>query len=200
MDKKITTIILVRSAVLGAVGAVIHQFGLRLPIFPGFMSLDIGNLPALIGAITTGPLTGFLVVFLTNVLDALVFGTNSGGIGNLANFVMGAALVVPVGFIYKRRKNVLGYAIGGVTGILCTAIVAAFVNYFVLLPLFSRIFMPMETILSMANAVNPRVTTVPQLIIFAIIPFNLLKGTMVVVFGFIMYRTLSPVLKLLEKT
>lgn len=193
MQKKMTTVVTVRSALLGAAGAVLMQFGIRLPIFPGFLSLDVGNLPALIGAVTTGPLTGLLAMLVKNLLDPLIFGTNTGGVGNFANFVMGAALVVPLGLIFKYRRDTLGYIAGSAAGIICTAIAAAIMNYFVLLPLFTRLFMPMETILAMAYAVNSNVTSVPRLIVFAIIPFNLLKGFVVVVLGFAIYRSLKPI-------
>jgi riboflavin transporter FmnP len=194
MNKKITTIVLVRSAIFGAIGSVLMQFSLTLPIFPGFLSLDLGNLPPLIAAITTGPLAGFLSMLIKNLLDPIIFGTNTGGIGNFANFLMGAALVVPIGFVFKKHKTVTGLLVGGAAGIVCTAIVAAFVNYFILIPLFARIFIPMETIISIANAVNHNVNDIFTLIIFAVIPFNLLKGAVVVTVGFFIYLPLRPVM------
>jgi LPXTG-motif cell wall-anchored protein len=198
MNKKITTIVLVRSALLGAIGSVLMQFSLTLPIFPGFLSLDLGNLPPLIAAITTGPLAGFLSMLIKNLLDPIIFGTNTGGIGNFANFLMGVALVVPIGFVFKKYKNIPGYLVGGAAGVVCTAIVAAFVNYFILIPLFARIFIPMETIISVANAVNDNVDSMFTLIIFAIVPFNLLKGVIVVAVGFLIYLPLRPVMSRLS--
>ena len=194
MFEKMSTKVMVRSSLLGAISAVLMQLSIRLPIFPGFLSLDIGNLPAVVGALTTGPLTGLLTLLIKNLVDPLIFGTNTGGIGNLANFVMGAALVVPIGIIFRKHPNNLGYLIGSATGILCTIIAAIIMNYFVLLPLFTRLFMPMETIIGIANAVNSNVNNVVTLIIFAIVPFNLLKATVVVVLGFIIYRALKPVM------
>ncbi|MCL1885059.1 MAG: ECF transporter S component [Defluviitaleaceae bacterium] len=191
MTKKITTTIMVRAALLGAIAAVLMQFGLRMPIFPGFLSLDIGDLPALIGAITTGPLTGLLTLLIKNLINPIIFGTNTGGIGNFADFVMGAALILPIGIIFKKRKDNLGYIIGSAAGLVCLTIVASIMNYFVLIPLFSRIFMPMERILELAYAVNSNVTSLSTLILFAIIPFNLLKGTAVLILGFIIYKYLA---------
>jgi len=192
MHKKL--VIMIRASILGAIGAVLMQFSFRLPIFPGFLSMDISGLPALIGAITTGPLTGIAVSLVKNLLDPLIFGTNTGGIGNFANFIMDTALVVPIGLVYKRRKDNIGYLAGGAAGIASLAVVAAIVNYYILLPLFSRIFMPMETIIGIANAVNSNVQSVFTLILFAIIPFNLIKGGLVVLVGFLLYQALRPIL------
>jgi riboflavin transporter FmnP len=189
---------MVRSALLGAIAAVLMQFDLRLPIFPGFLGLDVSDLPALIGAVTTGPLSAVLISLVKNLLDPIIFGTNTGGIGNFANFVMGVALVVPIGIIYQKRKNLSGYIIGGAVGIVSLVITACIVNYFILLPLYSELFIPMDTIISIANAVNSNVTDVFTLLLFAIVPFNLLKGGITVILGYILYRVLKPVFNQLD--
>lgn len=198
MKKKISTAVMVRSALLGAIAAVLMQFDLRLPVFPGFLGLDVSDLPALIGAVTTGPLSAVLISLVKNLLDPIIFGTNTGGIGNFANFVMGVALVVPIGIIYQRRKNLSGYIIGSAAGIVTMVITACVVNYFILLPLYSELFIPMDTIISIANAVNSNVTDVFTLLLFAIVPFNLLKGGITVVLGYILYRVLKPVFNQLD--
>ena len=190
---------MIRSALLGAIATVLMQFSLRLPIFPGFLSLDVSDLPALIGAITTGPITGLLTLLIKNLLDPLIFGTNTGGIGNFANFIMGVSLVLPIGIVFKKRSDNIGYALGSFFGIVSLIIVSSLTNYFILIPLYSRIFIPIDRIIEMANAINSNVTGVPTLIIFAIIPFNLLKGFIVVVFGFAIYRSLNPVLSRLRR-
>ena len=195
MKTRLPTIVIARTAMLGAIACVLMQFDLRLPIFPGFLGLDVSDVPAIIGAITTGPITGLLVVLLKNILDPIIFGTNTGGIGNLANFVIGIALVVPIGVVYHRFKSPKGYLLGSVFGIVIMAIVAVAMNYFVLLPLYSRLFMPMDTILDIANAVNSNVTSVRTLLIFAIVPFNLLKGSLTVLFGYLLYRALKPIFR-----
>ena len=195
MNRKISTNVMVRAALLGAVAAVLMQLSIRLPIFPGFLSLDVSDMPAIIGAITTGPLTGLLTLLVKNILDPIIFGTNTGGIGNFADFVMGAALVLPIGLVYKRRKNASGYIIGSAAGIVLLLIVSSIVNYFILLPLYSEIFIPMETIISIANAINSNINSVPTLILYAMVPFNLLKGSITVALGYGLYRALQPVLK-----
>ncbi|MCL1986807.1 MAG: ECF transporter S component [Firmicutes bacterium] len=197
-NKSMSTAIMVRAALLGAIGTVLMQLSTPLAIFPGFLTLDVSDLPALIAAITTGPLTALLATLIKNLLDPIIFGTNTGGIGNFANFIMGAALVVPIGFIYQRNKTAMGYLLGGAVGIVTMVIAAVLTNYFILLPLYTELFIPMEAILSMANAVNSNVTDVFTLIILAIVPFNILKGGIVVTIGYALYRALKPVLRQLQ--
>ncbi|MCL1863888.1 MAG: ECF transporter S component [Defluviitaleaceae bacterium] len=193
------TVIMVRAAILGAIATVLWQLRVSLPIFPGFLSLDVSDVPALVGAITTGPLTGLLVLLIKNLLDPLIFGTNTGGIGNLADFIMGASLVVPIGFIFKKRSDTIGYMLGAATGIVSLVVISSIVNYLILIPLYSRIFIPLETIISISHAINHRVVDVYTLILFAFVPFNLLKGGIVVTLGFVLYRALSPIMASLRK-
>jgi len=198
MNRKITTNLLVRVALLAVIATIMKQFNLRLPLFPGFLQLDVSELPAVIAVVTTGPLAGFLVVLLKNILDPIIFGTNTGGVGNFANFIMGTALILPFALVYRWRKDSIGYLLGSIAGILSLLVVSSLVNYFIMLPLFVRLFMPMETIIGIANAVNDRVVDVPTLIVFAIAPFNLVKGSLVMVLGFALYRGLRPVFRAIE--
>ncbi|MCL2387126.1 MAG: ECF transporter S component [Defluviitaleaceae bacterium] len=198
MFEKRSVKVMVRASLLGSISVILKQLNITLPIFPSFLDLDISDVPAIVGAITTGPLTGLLIVLIKNLIDPILFGTTTAGIGNLGNFVMGSALVVPIGIVFQKRRDSLGYLLGGVLGILCTVIAAVFMNYFVLLPLFDRFFIPMETIIAIAHAVNSNVTSKFTLIIFAIIPFNLLKATLVVAIGFLIYRALRPVMERLR--
>ena len=198
-NRKITTNVLVRVALLAVIATVIKQFGIRLPIFPGFLQLDVSELPAVIGAVISGPFVGFLVVLLKNILDPIIFGTNTGGIGNFANFIMGVSLVVPFAIVYQKRKDAIGYLIASAVGIVSLVIVASLVNYFIMLPLFTRLFMPMETIIGIANAVNSNVTNVFTLILFAIVPFNIVKGLLTMILGFALYRVLRPMFKAISQ-
>lgn len=189
MKKRMSTVTMVRISLLGVMGFILMQFDLRLPIFPSFLALDVSDLPGLIGALVMGPVAGIFISLIKNLLD-FITGSNTGGIGQFANFVIGISLIVPIGFVYQRRKNIQGYLIGSAVGIVCMVIVASLMNYFVLLPLFSRLFMPMETILYVASNVNSNVTNVYTLIIFAIVPFNLLKGGLTVALGFVLHKVL----------
>lgn len=185
---------MVRAAVLGGIGVVMMQFSIRLPIFPGFLALDAADLPALVGAITTGPLTGLLAMLIRHLLDPLIFGTTTGGIGNLANFTMGVALIMPISLVVKHKPSKSGYLLGALAGVVSLIIVSTLVNYFVMLPLFSRLFFPMERIIEMGNAVNSNIHDVFTLILFAFIPFNLLRGVLVALLGYIFYRAMQPIL------
>jgi riboflavin transporter FmnP len=53
---------------------------------------------------------------------------------------------------------------------------------------------PLETILGMASKVNGLVTGLESMIIFAVAPFNLVKGVACSVINLLLYKRLSKVL------
>ena len=84
-------------------------------------------------------------------------GTMTAGVGAVANFLFGCAYVVPAGLIYRfRHKKSRVHAVAGMAaGTVLTAILACFVNAFVLLPAYGKAFgMPIETFIQMGSAVH----------------------------------------------
>jgi riboflavin transporter FmnP len=73
------------------------------------------------------------------------------------------------------------------------AVTGGIMNYFVLLPFYTR-FMPIEAIIEMGAAVNDRITSLKDIVIYAIIPFNIFKGIVISVITALLYKKLSPVI------
>jgi riboflavin transporter FmnP len=73
------------------------------------------------------------------------------------------------------------------------ALTGGIMNYFVMLPFYAR-FMPVEAIIEMGAAVNDRITSLKDIVIYAIIPFNILKGVIVAFITALLYKKLSPVI------
>ena len=70
------------------------------------------------------------------VLHILFKGTTTAGVGDFANFLIGCALVVPAGMIYRRKKSRKGAVTGMFVGTVFMVIVGCFLNAFVLLPVY----------------------------------------------------------------
>ena len=68
-------------------------------------------------------------------------------------------------------------------------------NAWYLLPKFCELYgMPMSAILEMSAAVNPAITSVSTLVLFAVVPFNLLKGALVSALTFVLYKRVERLL------
>lgn len=185
-----------RVAVLTAIASVMMLFEIPLWFAPGFYKLDLSELVILMGGFALGPGAAVLIEFLKNLINILLLnGTTTAYIGEFANFITGCAFVVPAALIYKYHKNKKGAIISMIVGSLSLALIGSLLNYFVLIPAFSRIYnMEMEAIIGMGAAVNPLVSDLKTLVIFAVAPFNLVKGLICSVFSLILYKHVSKIL------
>ena len=106
---------------------------------------------------------------------------------------MGAALLIPASVIYHRHKTRKNALIGMLIGTICTAVVGVLVNKFIMLPFYMGAFhMDMEGILAFAKVSG--VDTEWKLLLLVTGPFNLLKGVVLSVVTFLIYKPLSPIL------
>lgn len=182
-------------AVLTAIASVMMLFEIPLWFAPGFYKLDLSELVILMGGFALGPGAAILIEFLKNLINTLLNGTTTAYIGEFANFITGCAFVVPAALIYKYHKNKKGAIISMIVGSLSLALIGSLLNYFVLIPAFSRFYnLPIENIIGMGAAVNPLVSDLKTLVIFAVAPFNLVKGVICSVFSLILYKHVSKIL------
>ena len=184
-----------RVAVLTAIAAVLMLLEFPLWFAPGFYKLDLSETVILMGGFALGPGAAILIEFLKNLINILLNGTDTAYIGELANFITGCAFVVPAAVIYKYHKNKKGALLSMIVGSLSLALIGSLLNYFVLIPAFSRFYnLPIENIIGMGAAVNPLVTDMKSLVVCAVAPFNLVKGIFCSTLAMLLYKRVSKVL------
>lgn len=189
--KRISVSHMTKIAMMGVLAFIIMQLSAPIPIFPAFLKLDVSDLPALIAAFAMGPLAGVLVSAIKNILHLLQ--TTTGGVGELANFFIASAITIPAALIYRRHKTKQSAIIGLIVGTITMAIAGGIANYFVLLPFYSKI-MPVDIIINMGAVVNPNISNFETLVLYGIIPFNLVKGAVLSVITLLIYKHISPIL------
>ncbi|ATW28288.1 ECF transporter S component [Candidatus Formimonas warabiya] len=178
---------------MAALSFLIMLIEFPLPFMPPFMQIDLSEIPALLTAFSLGPGAGVLVELIKNILHLLK--SQTAGIGELANFVVGIALVIPAGLIYKWNKSKKGAFLALVVGVVIMAAVASVFNYFVLLPLYARVLgFSTDAVISLGKQANHLIVDLKTLIAYGIIPFNIIKGFIVSVIVLVVYKRLSPVL------
>lgn len=190
--KKVNVRALAVTAVLGAVASALMFVGIHVPLMPSFLQLDFSELPALIASFSLGPLSGAAVCLIKNLVHLLA--TSTGGVGELSNFLLGAAFVLPAGIIYKVKKDRLGALIGALTGAAAMALLSFPSNLFIVYPAYGLV-MPMEAILDMYRAINPNVKTLSDALIWFNMPFTFVKGLLSTAVTFLIYKRISPILK-----
>jgi len=170
---------------------------LEFPLFfaPSFYELDFSEVSVLLGAFALGPVSGVLIEAIKIILNFFLNGTDTAGIGEISNFIIGCSFILPAAIIYKIKKTRKNAIIGIITGIISLTVVGAVMNLYVLIPVYSKVYgIPLEVIIGMGTKVNPAITNLNQLILFATVPFNLLKGILSGLITIILYKKLSGLL------
>lgn len=182
--------------VFSAISFVLMLIEFPLPFAPSFYKFDFSDIPALIGGFAAGPMVGVMIEFIKVLLNILIQGTTSGFVGEIANFVVGAAFILPATIIYRFKKTRKAALISCLAGTLCIAIVGSLLNAFFLLPAYAIMFgSGIDAFVGMGAAINPAISNVTTFCLFAVAPFNLVKGIADSAITFLVYKQLSPILK-----
>ena len=181
------------TAMLAAVATILMYMEFPIPIMPGFIKMDISELPALIASFAYGPLSGIAVCLIKNLIK--LPSTSTAAVGELFNFVMGALFVGVAGIVYKKNKTRKGAIIGAVAGALIMALVSLPYNYFVVYPAYVVMYhLPLEAIIGMYQAINPNVNGLLACLVTFNVPFTFEKGMVDALLCFLIYKPLSPIL------
>lgn len=176
--------------VLSAVAYVLMFISVPIPIFPSFLRLDVSDVPAILGGLSMGPLAGFSIALIKNLLQ--IGSTFTGGIGEIANALIAGSYVVIISYIYIKIHNKTGVIIGAILGSLGMIIVGCVLNYFIVTPIYGKVFGGLDAIIAMGSSLNPKIHDLFTFVIWVYAPFNLLKSI-------IMTLCVLPLYKKMEK-
>lgn len=165
---------LVKVAFLGTLGFLLMYLEFPLPFLPTFLKFDFGDVPALIAGFAYGPVAGVLAEFVKCAIFLLSGRSESGIIGVSANFVTGASLVLVAALVYRRWRTLKGAVLSLAAGTVAMTAVMTVANAYVFFPLW-----------------NIPVDQIGPMLMSAVIPFNLLKGTFSSVATFLLYKRVS---------
>lgn len=172
----VNTKLMVKIAILSGIAWLLMLFEMPVFFFPPYLRIDASDIPAIIGGFSLNPLAGVAIECIKNLIK---FATNSysGGIGELANFIVGTAWVLPASILYRRNKTKKTALVGMALGVVSMVVVGTLMNYFIIIPLY----IPDADILS--------------LVLYTIVPFNLFKGTVLTIITLLIYKKISIIIK-----
>ncbi len=181
--------------ITAALGGVLMCLEIPLFFAPSFYKLDFSELPVLISAFYFGPVAGVTAEFLKVVVKLLLKGTSTAFVGDFANFVVGCSFILPASIVYHVRKSRKSAIAGMSLGTAVMSVFGSAFNAVYLLPTFSVLFgMPLDAIVAMGQQVNAAIDSVPTLVLFAVAPFNLLKGVAVSLVTYLLYKRVESAL------
>lgn len=179
-------------AMMSAIAFILQFFEFSVPFMPGFIKLDLSDLPALIGTYAVGPIGGVLIALIKNLLHLPQ--TSSACVGELSNFILNAIFILPAGILYRKKKTKRRALLGALLGAVLMAVVSVPSNYFVVYPVYYN-FLSKEAILQAYQIIFPGVDSILDCLVVFNMPFTFLKAMISVVITMLIYKHISPLLK-----
>ena len=170
---------------------------LEIPLFfaPAFYEIDLSEIPILICTFYLGPVAGVVGELFKIVVKLVLKGTTTAFVGDFANFVVGCSFVLPASIVYHMNKGKKSALTGMIVGTLIMTVFGSLFNAVYLLPTFADLYgMPLDAIIAMGTEVNSAINSVSTLVLFAVVPFNLIKGAIVTLLTMLLYKRISPLL------
>ncbi len=188
------TFYITRIAVLGVIAFLLMFIKTPLTfVAPFFMEMDFSDMPVLIGAFAMGPLAGVGISLIKNILHLAV--TNTLFVGELSNFIVGSSFAVVASLIYTRNKTFKTAIVGLVCGTLAMSCLAVLSNYFIVFPLYANTgIMPMDKIIEMGSLITGKIVNLWTMMLYSVLPFNLIKGSLVSFVTILVYKRVSKYL------
>lgn len=154
---------------------------LEFPIIPAvpFLKMDFSEIPIVIATILFGPISGVVAELIKNVLN-FITKSSTGGVGELANFLIGTAYILPLGLFCRKNRSWKPVLCSCLGGILLMSVVGFVANMYLLIPLYGL------------NDPWPFLTA-------GIIPFNLIKGTILTVLTLFLRKPIHSLDRVLQR-
>lgn len=183
-------------SMLGTISFLLMLLEIPLWFAPPFYEIDFSEVAVLVGGFAYGPLAAIMIESIKIILNLIFTGTITMGVGELGNFLIGLSFVLPAVFIYRRNKTRKNAIIGLLVGTISLSIFGAVLNGFLLLPAYAYFMsLPIEAFIGMGSAANSLVNNMFTLILFAVVPFNLLKGILTSIVVILIYKRVSVLIK-----
>jgi len=176
-----------RIAIFSTISFILMFLNTSLPLFPPFLKVDLSEIPAVIMLLTGGVYEAIFVSLIKNIIHFTV--SQSAGIGELINFIISASFIILIHFLYNKTKKI---KVSLLFSTIIISILSALVNYFIMFPLYSVLLgINKQMILNLAASFNPLVVNLNLYFMIIIIPFNLIKFTIVSILSYNLFNKIK---------
>lgn len=183
--------IIAAGAMFGALSAILYVvpvFTFNLPFFPSFLSIHFDEVPSFIAGFAYGPWAAVLSLLVKTLIKLPM--TSTACVGELGDFCLSLLFVLPSAIIYQKKRNLKGVAIGFGVSTVLQLLGSMLLNVYVLIPFYlSFMGFSYEALLAICQTAMPGITNLDwSYAIIAVLPFNLLKDSLVIVITFLVYK------------
>lgn len=164
-------------AMLSALAFLLTVIG-RIPMVL-FLKYDPKDVIILIAGFIYGPMASITISFLVSLVEMVTI-SDTGIIGFIMNFLSTVAFVLPATYLYQRDRSFKSAGVGMLIGVILMTVIMILWNY-LLTPLFMGL--PREEVV--------------KLLVPAILPFNIIKGSINAALAIFLYK---PIVGTLRRT
>ena len=195
IGKRITPAYIAKVAVLTGIAFILYAF-VKFPLpfmFPVFLEMQFSELPAILAGFSLGPVAGTLVIILKCLLYLPM---SQYKIGVFTDMLLGIVYVLPASLIYHRNKSKKTALIGLIVGTVAEVVAAIFVNAFITIPVFQKLY-GWGALIGLCAALFKNISQSNFYLIYlsaAALPFNVLRMAIVSLITFFVYKHISKIL------
>ncbi len=194
-NAKVNLKFITKLSILTALATVLTFVEFPLPFCPPFYKVDFSSTVILTGSFALGPFAGVVITVLKNIIKIIIRGTTTAFVGEYVDVIITVIYILPAAIIYHNSKSLKNAVIGMGVGIGAMAVCSAFINYYVFIPIYSRLAgLPLDIIIQAGADVNSKITSLFTLIMWGTVPFNLVKGVLCSLLTFLLYKRVSKIL------
>lgn len=191
---------IVKVAIFGAISGLLYYLRFPLPfIFPPFLDVQFSNLPAVLSGFILGPLGGILVLVIKTLIK--LPSSSTAFVGELADLVIGLAVVIPSSLYYKYHKTKKGGIIALIIAEICWIVSSILANWLFLIDFYAWFYTAqggMNMLVGACSSVIPDLNVdnfMGKYLLYAALPFNTMLATVVLTVTFFVYKYLSNIFK-----
>jgi riboflavin transporter FmnP len=188
-------------AVFAALSVILYYFAkFKLPFFPSWLDIQFSDVPAILVSFMYGPLSGAIAIIVR--FFCKLPGTSTVGVGELADLLIGLAMVISAGLFYRKHRTLKGAFISIGIGMASGTIVAVISNWLILIPAYVNIaHFPWSALVDGMNKAlgNSGVVTEENFMAYylfaGVLPFNLFRYVLVFSITILLYKRLSMLIE-----
>ena len=184
------------AAMMGTIAFLLIFINFGVPFLSPVAEFDLSALPELIGGFILGPVGAVMIIVVKLGLKLAIQGTESMFTGEIQNFLLSVAYVLPAVLYYRRHRTKKGAAVGLALGAVISVIVAVFTNLYIIFPFYIKLYgMDWQGIVDICSKMNPWIKDIPTMVAFSIVPFNIVSTAISSVITILVYKKISKPLK-----
>lgn len=195
-NARFTTAYIAKVAILTAISFILYTFA-KFPLpfmFPGFLEIQISELPALLAGFSMGPVSACIVIVLKCLFKLAM--SHTGNVGELTDILLGISFVLPASVIYQLHKDKKHALIGLAVGSAILTVLSLVVNRFISIPFYAKLY-GFDAVVGMVSSLYENVTVdnfYTYYLLIGVLPFNILRCIIVSGLTFVLYKRLSKIL------